>query len=510
MMQLAWALNWQSIPGDGKVAISYSETPFTNFWYNTNVTVAWTVTDSSTNSAPATGVAGFTQGWDSIPSDPYSQPHGGSGNSFYSGPQYPFATAGCLAVVGDTSCAGGSSSSAQGCHTAHVEAWDNQGVTTTSTYGPICYDSVAPTISVSNNPVTPASGWYKGSDAVTLTATDPGGSNASGIYKTYYAINSFCSSTSLGSCSVYTGPITISAQGYNYIWYFTEDYAGNFSTETYEYVDIDTTPPVTTATLGGTQASGKYVSDVQVTLTATDNLSGVAHTYYTLDGGSQLTYSAPFTVTAVGSHTLKFWAVDVAGNVEATLTTPFTIAGFPATMSSPVSGKVLGATNQVFDWTAGTEATEYYLDLGTTAPGSSNLYASGWQTATSATVTSLPAKAVTVYARLYSKVGGVVVYNDYTYTEAGTPAAMSTPAGGSTLGTSDVKFTWTAGYGATEYYLDLGTSAPGSYNLYASGWQTATSATVTSLPAHGATVYARLYSKVEGVVVYNDYTYVEQ
>jgi hypothetical protein len=200
----------------------------------------------------------------------------------------------------------------------------------------------------------------------------------------------------------------------------------------------------------------------------------------------------------------------VAGNVEATLTTPFTIAGFPATMSSPVSGKVLGTSNIVFTWTAGTDATEYALWLGTSGPGSSNLYTLGWSTARTTTVPSLPGRAVTVYARLYSMVGGVVTYNDYTYTEAGTAAAMSSPLSGSALGTSDVKFTWTAGYGVSEYDLWLGLSGPGSSSLYVSGWQTTTSATVTSIPAHGATVYARLYSKVEGVQQYNDYTYVEQ
>jgi hypothetical protein len=36
------------------------------------------------------------------------------------------------------------------------------------------------------------------------------------------------------------------------------------------------------------------------------------------------------------------------------------------------------------------------------------------------------------------------------------------------------------------------------------------STAVTSLPAKGATVYARLYSMVNGAVQYNDYTYAEQ
>jgi hypothetical protein len=104
--------------------------------------------------------------------------------------------------------------------------------------------------------------------------------------------------------------------------------------------------------------------------------------------------------------------------------------------------------------------------------------------------------------------------NAYTYTEAtpaGAPAIMQTPASGSTLGTSNVQFTWTAGTGVTKYDLYLGTTAGGS-NLYASGWLAAptTSATVPSIPAHGQTVYATLYSIVNGVQESNAYTYVEQ
>jgi hypothetical protein len=184
-------------------------------------------------------------------------------------------------------------------------------------------------------------------------------------------------------------------------------------------------------------------------------------------------------------------------------------AGAPAAMISPTPGSVLGTSNVKFTWTMGTGATEYNLWLGLSGPGSSSLYASGWLTTTSSTVASLPAKAATVYARLYSMVNGAVEYNDYTYTEAGTPATMISPTAGSTLGTSNVKFTWTMGIGATEYNLWLGLSGPGSSSLYASGWLTTTSTTVTSLPAKGATVYARLYSMVNGAVEYNDYTYTE-
>jgi serine protease len=126
-------------------------------------------------------------------------------------------------------------------------------------------------------------------------------------------------------------------------------------------------------------------------------------------------------------------------------------------------------------------------------------------------VTTLPETGAKVYARLYSYTG-TWVYNDYTYTEAstaGTPATLTSPAPGSVLAGSTVTFTWTAGTGATEYDLYLGTER-GASNIYSSGHITATSTTVTTLPESGATVYARLYSYINAAWVYNDYTYKAQ
>jgi serine protease len=57
------------------------------------------------------------------------------------------------------------------------------------------------------------------------------------------------------------------------------------------------------------------------------------------------------------------------------------------------------------------------------------------------------------------------------------------------------------------YWLFLGTTGVGSKNLYDSNQQTPTSATFTKLPTNGATIYARVYSKVNGTFYFNDYTY---
>jgi hypothetical protein len=180
-----------------------------------------------------------------------------------------------------------------------------------------------------------------------------------------------------------------------------------------------------------------------------------------------------------------------------------------AALISPTAGSVLGASNQMFTWTAGTAVTEYDLWLGL-SPGSYNLYATGWLTATSTTVPILAAKGATVYARLYSDGSGGEQYNDYIFTEpTSIPAALISPTAGSVLGASNDMFTWSTGSEVTEYQLYLGLSGPGSSSLYTSGWLTTTSATVPRLPARGTTVYARLYSDGSGGEQYNDYTYTE-
>ena len=183
----------------------------------------------------------------------------------------------------------------------------------------------------------------------------------------------------------------------------------------------------------------------------------------------------------------------------------------PATLLSPTPGSTLGYSNLKFTWTAGYGVANYALWAGTSGPGSSNLYSSGTITATSTVVPSLPLLGTRLYVRLFSYIGGVTEHNDYTFTLA-TPvlAAITSPAPGSTLGTANVTFTWTSGYGVTKYNLLVGTNGPGSTSIYASGLITATSATVPTIPASGQTVYVTLNSTISGAPGSNSYTYTEK
>jgi hypothetical protein len=177
----------------------------------------------------------------------------------------------------------------------------------------------------------------------------------------------------------------------------------------------------------------------------------------------------------------------------------------------------LGTSNVFFEWSVALDATLYELSLGTTGPGAYDLYVYKGS-ANSATVPSLPADGVTVYARLYSYINGVWLYNDYGYAESGTlvPAVLTSPTPGlnTVLGTSNVAFQWTTGTGAEIYELTLSAIAPGASDLYLYKG-TATSTTAPSIPANGAIVYARLYSDLnrawlyDDPVYYRDYVYTE-
>jgi hypothetical protein len=181
----------------------------------------------------------------------------------------------------------------------------------------------------------------------------------------------------------------------------------------------------------------------------------------------------------------------------------------PTELTSPTPGSTLSGSSQTFIWTPGGGATAFMLYLGTKGAGTDDLDFQGSTAATQVTVT-VPANGVTVYARLYSRVGGAWQYADYTFTEAGTPvpAALTSPAPGSKLTSVSASFIWTPGRGVAGYMFHLGTKGAGSGDLCLQGVTTATSVHVT-VPANGVTLYARLYSQLGGVWEYSDYTFTE-
>jgi hypothetical protein len=118
------------------------------------------------------------------------------------------------------------------------------------------------------------------------------------------------------------------------------DKAGNTAIETVSGIKIDRTDPTTTAEVAAPPASDWYGDAAQVTLAGSDNLSGVAATYYSVDGGAAQTYDGAFSYGTEGTHTITFWSKDNAGNVEtagAALTLKIDKTAPTTTLINPIS-----------------------------------------------------------------------------------------------------------------------------------------------------------------------------
>ncbi len=201
--------------------------------------------------------------------------------------------------------------------TAHVPASliANVGTATVKVVNPTpgggASNSLTVTVNNSGPPVTTAAlsgttgnnGYYRGAVTITLSVTD---SNGAGYVKaTFYKYDG-------GSYRTYSGPFGLGSNGAHTVTFYSTDKGGESETPHSVTFSVDSTAPTTTHTLTDNPQG------IKVTLSATDaGPSGVAATFYSVDGAAYQTYSAPFEVTGFGYHTVAFSSTDNAGNTEA-------------------------------------------------------------------------------------------------------------------------------------------------------------------------------------------------
>ncbi|MCL7425993.1 OmpL47-type beta-barrel domain-containing protein [Streptomyces sp. YS415] len=112
----------------------------------------------------------------------------------------------------------------------------------------------------------------------------------------------------------------------------------------------DSTAPATSAHVTGTQNSqGQYVGSASVMIHATDEGgSGVDRVEYAIGAtGAWQPYTTPVVVDHVGDHTVRYRAVDKAGNVSAEKSAAFTVVAPPTDDTTPpeTSATVSGERN---------------------------------------------------------------------------------------------------------------------------------------------------------------------
>ena len=137
----------------------------------------------------------------------------------------------------------------------------------------------------------------------------------------------------------------------------------------------DGQPPRTSATLAGCEGLAGWFTCPNVTLilVASDENSGVASTVYRMDQGAWQNYSAPFSVAGDGVHSVDFYSVDLAGNIESVETVSPSIDTVPPTSQAILTGSAsdgywfrseVTVSFDASDATSGVASIAYRVDSG--------------------------------------------------------------------------------------------------------------------------------------------------
>ncbi len=183
-------------------------------------------------------------------------------------------------------------------------------------------DPLAPSTTLQLSGTLGSSPWYTGPVTVTLSAS--GG--PSGVKALY---------VNLGAGWVtYTGPVTLSTNGVWTVCGYAVSGAGVTGPTVSRNMSIDSTVPTTSSNV----QSGWYTtSPVHLTLNATGGPSGIAVTFWSVDGTSWVS-GKNVTISGDGIHSLSFYSVSGAGLVEPTQVQTVKISSAAPTVQFDLSG----------------------------------------------------------------------------------------------------------------------------------------------------------------------------
>lgn len=204
------------------------------------------------------------------------------------------------------------------------------------------------------------SGLYNTKKTVTLTATDDKDPNP----KIYYTLDG---STPTNMSTLYTSPIMISKEGTTILRFIAMDIAGNISNLGSNIYTIDTTVPTGNANV----KTGIYNKAQTVTISMSED----GNIYYTLNGTTPTTssqrYTGPISITS--RTTLKYIAIDLAGNKSPVCTEIYTIDTKAPTATANLNSGLYNTYKSV-KLTMNKNGTIYYTLNGKTPTKSSTKY----------------------------------------------------------------------------------------------------------------------------------------
>ena len=255
--------------------------------------------------------------------------------------------------------------SGDGSHVVNYWSVDTAGNTEAQQSVTVQIDTTSPSTQISTTGTSGNNGWYRGPVQVSLAGAD----NQSGLANTFYSLDG-------GPTQTYSSALAVSSEGQHQLSFWSVDRLGNSETHQTVTIKIDQTGPTTQNAVSGPSGGGNYfVGAVQFSLTAADNLSGVAAIYYRIDGGATQTYSSAFTLSGDGTHVVDYWSTDAAGNSQNSYTATIRIdTTAPLTTATPsgtagTNGWFLGPVQVLVnaaDNTSGVQSSYYKIDGGAT------------------------------------------------------------------------------------------------------------------------------------------------
>ncbi|MCD6572474.1 MAG: PKD domain-containing protein, partial [Thermoplasmata archaeon] len=150
--------------------------------------------------------------------------------------------------------------------------------------------------------------WVTSDTPLYFNATDD-----SGIAATWYRIYNGTAWSNWSQC---TASFSLSADGMNYIEFYSIDNVGNEEQHHNVTVYVDNNPPVVHYSVEPSSPDGEngwYRMNVNFNLTAYDNESGLAEIMYKINNGIWQLYNGTIEFTNDGEYTIQFYAKD---NVE--------------------------------------------------------------------------------------------------------------------------------------------------------------------------------------------------
>ena len=227
-------------------------------------------------------------------------------------------------------------------------------------------DLFIPLINIALNGSVGNNGWYVSNVTVTINASDN-----SGIDYVNYSLDGAWYSSNNAMFS-----FTLS-EGNHEVKCYAVDVNKNAGRIEEAMVKIDTTKPSISYDISPAEPNGKngwYVSNVEISLYASDSTSGIDELSYKIDSGGWQDYDGFFSINIEGEHKIYFKAIDKAGNVaEANVTVKIDKNAPSVAITKPNSGFVRqqyeikwNATDNVDENLDGNISIYYSPDNGTT------------------------------------------------------------------------------------------------------------------------------------------------